>query len=154
MKKIIGITLTVILVLTLTGCGLLVSSTPTPIFIPTNTMAAFPTEAVVATEIPLPTAIPPTATPEPTATPAQVAMISAEVTMDNYSLRTGPGRLFERVDTYTVGTVVSLLGREITNNWVLVQTNDSFSGWMNVVGLKPYGDINSLPLFKVDNAQV
>ncbi len=153
MNKLIGISLTAILVLALTGCGLLVPNAVTPTIAPTNTIAAFPTEPVV-TEIPLPTAVPPTATPSPTATPAQISMISAEVTMDTYSLRSGPGRLFERIETYDSGAVVSLFGREITNNWVLVKTSDNYSGWMNVIGLKPYGDINALPLFKVDDAQV
>lgn len=153
MKKFIVITLTIILVFTLTGCGLLIPAAVTPTIAPTNTIAAFPTEPVIETEIPLPTAIPPTATPSPTATPAQLSMLSAETTMENYSLRSGPGRLFKRIDTYNVGTVVSLFGREVTNNWVLVQTDNNYSGWMNVVGLKLYGEINSLPLFKVDNVQ-
>ncbi len=154
MNKFFSISLTAILVLTLTGCGLLIPAAVTPTIAPTITIAAFPTEPVIETEIPLPTAMPPTATPSPTATPAQISMISAEVTMDTYSLRTGPGRLFTRIETYDSGAVVSLFGREISNNWVLVKTSDNYSGWMNVVGLKLYGDINALPLFKVDDAQV
>jgi hypothetical protein len=154
MKKTIGMILSSLFVLILTGCGLLGPSAQTPTIAPTITTAVFPTEAVIETEIPLPTAIPPTATPSPTATPAQIAMISATIDMDNYSLRSGPGRLFERIDTYSTGTVVSLFGREFTNNWVLVKTEDNTAGWMNVIGLKSFGDINSLPLFKVDNAQI
>ena len=153
MKKFIVIIPTILLVFALTGCALLIPAAVPPTIAPTNTIAAFPTEPVIETEIPLPTAIPPTATPSPTATPAQLSMISAEVTMDTYSLRTGPGRLFQRIETYDSGAVVNLYGREITNNWVLVRTNDNYTGWMNMVGLKLYGDINSLPLFKVDNAQ-
>jgi hypothetical protein len=154
MKKVIGIILSGILFLALAGCGLLYPSAETPTFIPTNTIAAFPTEPIATTEIPLPTMIPPTATPSPIATLSEVSMIRADVDMDNYSLRTGPGRLFERVDTYSTGAVVKLIGRESTNNWVLVSTDNNNSGWMNLVGLKPYGEIHSLPIFKVDNAQI
>ena len=81
-------------------------------------------------------------------------MLSAKVIFDNYILRIGPGRLYERVDMYNSGAVITLIGREISNNWVLVQTSDNTSGWMNVVGLEIRGDLNSLPMFKIDNAQI
>lgn len=154
MKKFIGPLLFVLLVIVLSGCNLLVPEAVTPTIAPTMTIAAFPTEPVVQTEIPLPTAIPPTATPAPAATASAVTMLSAEVTFDNYSLRSGPGRLFERVNLYTTGDVVSLIGREFSNNWALVKTQDHAIGWMNLVGLKLYGDLNALPIFKVDDAQM
>jgi hypothetical protein len=154
MKKSIFLALSIILGFTLSGCGLLVTSAVTPTIAPTMTLAAFPTEPVVETEIPLPTAIPPTATPEPTATPSTIAMLSAEVVFDNFSLRSGPGRFFERVKLYATGEVVSLIGREFTNNWALVRTKDHAIGWMNLAGLRLYGDLYSLPIFKVDDAQI
>jgi hypothetical protein len=154
MKKIIGPLLFVLLVIVLSGCDYLVPAAVTPTIAPTMTIAAFPTEPVAQTEIPLPTAIPPTATPAPAATASAVTMLSAEVVFDNFSLRSGPGRFFERVKLYTTGDVVSLIGREFSNNWALVKTQDHAIGWMNLVGLKLYGDLNALPIFKVDDAQM
>jgi hypothetical protein len=55
---------------------------------------------------------------------------------------------------YDTGARVTLLAREPGNNWVLVQTTDHSSGWMNVVGLSMTGDVTPLPVFKVANAQV
>ncbi|PKO00065.1 MAG: hypothetical protein CVU42_04810 [Chloroflexi bacterium HGW-Chloroflexi-4] len=154
MKKFIGILFSAILLFSLSACDLLIPDAVTPTIAPTYTQAAFPTEAVVETEIPLPTMMPPTATPSPTATASAISMLSAEVTFDNYSLRKGPGRLFERVSLYRTGEVVSLIGREFTNNWALVKTSDNAIGWMNLVGLKLYGDLYSLPIFRVDDAQI
>ena len=141
-----------VLLVVLSGCSLLAQSTPTAE--PTWTLQPTYTPQVVFTEIPLPTANPPTATPEPTSTPSPVMMISAEVVFDSYQLRTGPGRLFERVEFYYPGDTVTLIGREMSNNWVLVQTDDNRSGWMNVVGLEFTGSVITLPVFRVDNAQI
>jgi hypothetical protein len=49
---------------------------------------------------------------------------------------------------------VTLLGREPGNNWVLVQTPNNLSGWMNVVGLTMIGDVTPLPIFQVTNVLV
>jgi len=153
MKNLLLKTLVPLLVFVLAGCGMLAG--PTPTATPQPTFTPF----VIQTEIPLPTAetvLPPTPTftPEPTATPAAVMMIPAEVVFDSYQLRKGPGRLFARLNMYTTGDTVTLIGREESNNWVLVQTSDNRSGWMNVQGLNFLGDVISLPLFRVDNAQV
>jgi hypothetical protein len=62
--------------------------------------------------------------------------------------------MFDPVDMYETGDRVTLLARERGDNWVLVQTADNFSGWMNVVGLNFIGDISPLPIMAVTNAQV
>jgi len=62
--------------------------------------------------------------------------------------------LFDRINMYNTGAEVALFGREVSNNWVLVVSDDHLSGWMNVVGLEILGDLNSLPVFSVENAQV
>jgi hypothetical protein len=80
--------------------------------------------------------------------------IEADVIFDNYFLRTGPGRMFETIRMYATGDRVILLARERGNNWVLVQTSDNRSGWMNVVGLQLTGDVTPLPIIAVPDAQV
>lgn len=151
MKKTNLFTLFLPIGLILTGCGLISQTAPTPtIALPTFTPIVLPTE------IPLPTAAPtialPTLTPAPTSTQAPVTMLNAEVNMDNFTLRAGPGRLFERLELYDTGATVNLIGRENSNNWVLVQTSDHRSGWMNLVGLNVYGAVTSLPIYAVNDA--
>jgi hypothetical protein len=81
-------------------------------------------------------------------------LIKAEVIFDNYLLREGPGRLFGQVAMYKTGTSVDIIGYARGGEWVLVQTQDHRSGWMNIVGLQYTGDIVTLPVIAVDNAQV
>jgi hypothetical protein len=140
-------------VLSLSACGLIFPAAPTPTIAPTFTPIIMPTE------IPLPTAAPvieptATATPEPTPTPSTITMLDAQVVFDNYALRSGPGRLFERIALYPTGESVSIIGREFTDNWVLVITSDNRSGWMNVVGLDYVGGLASIPVFDVPHAVV
>ncbi len=153
MKKFGFFSLTFLLVAVLAGCGLLSQPEPTPTPIPPT-----PSPVVLPTEIPLPTEaatqIIPTATLEATPTPAPITMVSAAVAFDSLQLRSGPGRLFERINIYAEGEIVTLIGREKGNNWVLVQTGDHRSGWMKVEGLTFMGSIDSLPEFKVEDAQI
>ena len=153
MKKYAEFLLVLIVLIPLTGCSALFPAPATPTMAPTFTPIVMPTE------IPLPTAAPiqeptPTFTPEPTSTPAAVSMLDARVVFDSYILRTGPGRLFERIAMYDTDAEVTLIGREFSNNWVLVQTADNRSGWMNVVGLEIQGALGFLPVFEVKDAQV
>jgi hypothetical protein len=62
--------------------------------------------------------------------------------------------MFDAVGMYETGDRVTLLARERGDNWVLVQTAEHQSGWMNVVGLNFTGDIGQLPIMAVTNAQV
>jgi hypothetical protein len=138
-----------IVLLALTACN---RPTPAPLPTPTATfepLILLPTHA--PTE-PLPT--PTVSKIESTPTQAVYTPIDADVIFDNYLLRNGPGRMFDVVRMYDTGTKVALLAREPGNNWVLVQTEDNYSGWMNVVGLNLIGDVTPLPIIKVTNAQV
>ncbi len=119
--------------------------TPTPTYLP---LILLPTQAPTAQ---LPTVTP---LPVPTATASAFVPIDAEVVYDNYQLREGPGRMFGVVARYDTGERVTLLARERGDNWVLVQTVDNQSGWMNLVGLNFIGDISPLPMMAVTNAQV
>lgn len=153
MKKYIMFLLALLVLIPLAGCSALFPAPATPTIAPTFTPIIMPTE------IPLPTAAPileptPTFTPEPTATPAAVSMLDARVVFDSYILRTGPGRLFERIAMYDTDAKITLIGREFSNNWVLVLTSDNRSGWMNVVGLEIQSALGLLPVFQVKDAQV
>lgn len=148
MKTIKIITPLILLILVLTGCGNATPAalpTPTPTYLP---LILLPTQAPTAQ---LPTITP---LPLPTATARPIVPIDAEVVYDNYLLREGPGRMFTQVTIYDTGDKVTMLARERGDNWVLVQTEDNRSGWMNVVGLKFIGDISPLPEIMVTNAQV
>jgi len=148
MKTIKIVTPLILLAFILAGCGNATPAalpTPTPTYLP---LILLPTQA--------PTAQLPTVTPLPVPTPTASAFvpIDAEVIFDNYQLRVGPGRMFNKVAMYDTGERVTLLARERGDNWVLVQTADNRSGWMNVAGLKFIGDISPLPVLAVTNAQV
>jgi len=148
MKRTLMLLLILFTVFALSACS---RSTPAPLPTPTATyspLILLPTQAPTA-QLPTPT-LPPASTP----TPSAYVPISAEVVFDNYFLRTGPGRNFETIRMYDTGERVTLLAREPGNNWVLVQTADHYSGWMNVVGLSMTGDVTPLPIFQVTNAQV
>ncbi len=140
--------------LLLSGCTF--HQTPTPQPAPTQVRQVPPTQAAVPTEIPLPTAALPTLAPSPTRTPtpASVLPIQASVASDNYILRAGPGRLFDRVSMYSPGAPLWVLGRSMGIDWVMVQTADQRIGWMNVNGLEHLGDFSSLPIFKYPGAVV
>jgi hypothetical protein len=82
-------------------------------------------------------------------------MLNATVVFDNYSLREGPGRLFERVNMYNTSESLTVIAREPGNNWVFVQVNSDYrSGWMNTVGLDIIGDIKTLPFYEVNDVQI
>jgi len=58
------------------------------------------------------------------------------------------------VRTYDIDERVTMLVREPGNNWVLVQTADNRSGWMNVDYLSFTGDVTLLPVITVPGVQI
>jgi hypothetical protein len=74
------------------------------------------------------------------------------VVFDYFILREGPGRLFDRVAMYASGSQVLVLARAQGSEWVLVQTEDFQSGWMNTAGLKTLGDFSPLPIYQYPGA--
>jgi hypothetical protein len=90
----------------------------------------------------------------PTPQPQPLLLIQAVTMFDNYLLRTGPGRLFERIEMYASGYPVQIVAREAGNNWVLVITSDHRGGWMNIVGLQYEGDIVTLPIITITGAVI
>lgn len=138
----------IFLVSVLAGCGNATPAalpTPTPTYMP---LILLPTQA--------PTAQLPTVTPQPgpTATRRAFDTIEATINVENLFLRKGPGFMFDYVRTYDTGERVAILMREPGNNWVLVQTADNRSGWMNLNYLSFNGDVTSLPVISVTGVQI
>lgn len=154
MKKLSVLVTAILLLVLLNACSL----RQTPAAPPTATLPLLlPTATIpIATETPQPTAALPTLQPTPKAspTPQPVLPIAAAVTFDNFILREGPGRLFDRVAMYDSGSQVSVLGRALGIDWVLVQTDDHRSGWMNTAGLDHLGNFSSLPVYTVQGTVV
>lgn len=152
MKKLAPLVTTGLILVLLSACS--IRKTPAappaatlPLLQPTST-------AVIPTETLQPTAALPTLQPTPAASPMArpILPIAAAVTFDNFILREGPGRLFGRVAMYDSGSQVTVLGRVLGDNWVLVQTDDHRSGWMNTIGLDHLGNFTSLPVYTVQEA--
>ncbi len=147
MKTIKIITPLILLTFMLAGCGNVTPAalpTPTPTYIP---FILLPTQE--------PTVQLPTITPQPgpTATSRPFDAIKATVNVENLKLRKGPGFMFDTVRTYDIGELVAILMREPGNNWVLVQTADNRSGWMNVNYLSFTEDMALLPVITVTGVQ-
>ncbi len=156
MKRLVLLTAILSSIFLLSACTL----SGKPVEPPTPTFA-FPSPAATlqptaTVEIPLPTAALPTLAPSPTAvpTPQAVLPIEASVAFDNYILRAGPGRLFERVAVYEPGSQVWVLGRCMGLDWVMVETSDHRAGWMNTAGLEYLGDFSSLPVYTYPGAVI
>lgn len=146
MKKLSILAVVMIILMLTVAC----SVRETPAAPPTATLLLLPTATeTIPTATLQPTAALPTLQPTPAASPTArpVLPIAATVSMDSLILREGPGRLFGRVDLYDSGSQVTVLGRVLGDNWVLVQTADHRSGWMNTGGLDHLGDFSSLPVY-------
>lgn len=149
MKRITFV-LPIIVILSLSaGCARLNPSTPTSTYPPPIT-----TEPMPPTETPRPTVSLPTVPPTATAVPTEAAFspVSATIVFDNYLLRAGPGRIFDRWGIYEEGDTVLVTARALGQDWVYVQASDAYSGWMNTVGLSSASGFGGLPLMNVPDA--
>ena len=149
MKRITFV-LPIIVILSLSaGCARLNPSTPTSTYPPPIT-----TEPLPPTETPRPTVSLPTTPPTATAVPTEAAFspVSATIVFDNYLLRAGPGRIFDRWGIYEEGDTVLVTARALGQDWVYVQASDAYSGWMNTVGLSSASGFGDLPLMNVPDA--
>ncbi len=141
-----------LLLLTLSGCGGLSGSDPTPT--PTRELPPTFTPTPRATDTPeLPTAVPqvqattapatptsepsPTALPEPTATVAEPAPTetvelkpSLVVTSDTINVRGGPGTAYAKVGVASLGDTFEVLARNEQGNWWQVCCFDGQPGWL------------------------
>lgn len=158
MKRAAIFAISLLGIVLLTACNLGAQKAATPAIPPTNTLP------VPATEIPLPTEPPVenVVTPEPEvgilpteeAAVMPVVMVPAVINTETLYLRKGPGRFFETVGLYTKDNTLNIIGQEATGTWVLVQTGDYRSGWMLAEFLTINGSLQSVPIFKVSNAQI
>lgn len=148
------ITLAIIGLFFLAGCGVLNQSapvnSPTPIMpIPTSSpdtngipqTGNQPTPIPPTAVIPSPTQIPVT----PTAIPTQV-VTNATVGIDNLNLRIGPGFGYPVLKMVNTGQHLALEGRSTDSLWLLVKLPDGSQGWVFGVYLLTSLDISSLPV--------
>jgi uncharacterized protein YgiM (DUF1202 family) len=136
--------------MTLSGCknsaNNSTSTTKTPESIPS-------VSSVTATRLVTPSALP-KSTPSPTATGILYVPLKATTLVDNLVLRTGPGLLFNTITMYKLDVTVTVIGKSQGGGWFLVNTAESFSGWMKADYLKCSGDANTLPFIAYPDASI
>jgi hypothetical protein len=136
-----------VLLLVLSGCIQLSKPEPTPtIPIPPTSTQPIPTETPIP---PMPT---PTETSVPTATgtPAPIAPVLVTVNVDSINLRKGPSRLYESVGTYDKGAPMTAFGQAPGGEWLLVKTEDDFTGWVAAEFMQAEAKTSTLPVFRID----
>ena len=70
-------------------------------------------------------------------------------TQDFVSLRTGPGKQFERVAVIDPGVTLVAVGRSVAGDWIQVDYNGQ-RGWVSAGWVTWYGDVASLPVDGID----
>ena len=100
--------------------GTLTAAAPTPIAVvlPTNTLAPTPIAVVLPTN---------TLAPSPTAV---FSGLPAQVNVLNLIMRSGPSKLFERINAFPQGTQVTIMGKISNAEWVQVKDPQGGTGWM------------------------
>jgi uncharacterized protein YgiM (DUF1202 family) len=93
-----------------------------------------------------PTPVPPGATAVPTTAPSGPAPNSAVVNTGNLNVRSGPGVGYPRVTSVSIGTTVSLFGRNLDTSWVSVGTPNGQQGWVNSKFLNASSNMSNLPV--------
>jgi hypothetical protein len=127
----------------LAGCAFPLFSQPTELVIPTSMVI-------------IPATLEPTFTQTvaPTATPYQP--INAVVSVENFIVRTGPGKVFSVLHVYPENTILIVLGQAPgSGEWVLVQTPDHLSAWAMVEFIDIQGDLSKVPYIEpIDAYQI
>ncbi|MBZ0281733.1 MAG: SH3 domain-containing protein [Anaerolineae bacterium] len=94
---------------------------------------AAPTDSLPATATPRPpsaTPRPPTSTP--TVTPTAGTGVRAVVnSSQGVNVREGAGRTFPPIDTLEPGTIVEVIGRDATGEWIEIRLDDGREGWIS-----------------------
>lgn len=105
------------------------TSTPPP---PTADIATISATKVEPTITDTPTPPPPTATQTPTrtSTPNPTPLVQAMVNTDVLNLREGPSTNFPIKSTVKQGDVLSVVGRNSTSDWLLLELDSSVTGWV------------------------
>lgn len=79
--------------------------------------------------------------PSPTAGPLQV------VTRNRVHLRTGPGEVYDELGVLEANVPVVVTARNQDNQWLKINTQDGFTGWLPTAGLDIEPDrLNDLPV--------
>lgn len=142
----------ILLTIFLAGCTFFSEPSATPTFPPTYTPAIslpLETESTAAAELPTPTAKATTA-----ALPTAISPIKATTMVDNLVLRDGPGMLFENIGLYPEYSTVTVMGRSQGDGWYFVVTEQYKSGWMKSDFVELLGDMEDLPFFAYEDANL
>lgn len=127
------------LLLLLSACGVLPTTTPQPT---ATTNPVLELLAASATSIPTATLAPNTPTPTP------YQPIQATIQIDNLLLRQGPGMRFDRIGMYSTGEKVKVISQAPSGFWLQVQTPDNQSGYMMTNYLKLDGYLFDVPVIQ------
>ena len=137
MRRFINRSSLMVLFLALTAC-VRTTSTPTAVILPVETTPSSAPFPIITTAVP-PRETLLTIQPKATAAP-QNAILQTGV-----NLRTGPGMLFDIIDTFPQGQSVLVLGQAPAGDWYQVKTADSRTGWMRSAVLTLDGLAMNLP---------
>ncbi|MBI5305179.1 MAG: PD40 domain-containing protein [Chloroflexi bacterium] len=132
----------VLFAITMSGCGVLATPTPTP----KPTLPPTPTLAPTATPLPpTPTPLPPTATPiPPTPVPPQAT------TKQQVNLRTGPSIQYAIAGRMPQNTNAVVLGKNEDGSWLQVAYPDAKTpSWLATTFVTVTGTIDTLPVIAV-----
>lgn len=152
MRKGVRLLAVIFLAVFLSSCSRPATNTPASTLGPTATPQVI---IVTATPEPIPQTAPTaTAQPQPSPTAGAYSPISADITVDNFKLRSGPGFLFDAVALYDSNESVLIMGRTPGSAWYFVQTQDNRSGWMKAEYLEFGGDAETIPFINPNDVQI
>ena len=148
--KMMKISLPTLLIVSLFLGGCITLSKPEP----TPTIPIPPTSTQpVPTETPIPPKPTPTETPIPTATgtPSPISPVPVVVSVDQINLRQGPGRLFDKVETFQKDDPMLAFGQAQGGEWLLVRAGGDLTGWVAAEFMQAEPKTKNLPVFQVQD---
>lgn len=122
------------------NASILPTPTPTAIVfsdLPTETPLPIPTDTPIIPPTDTPTLVPSTPTFTPTPTYFVLSQRAVIVATPVATLRTGPSNLYGATDTLPGGTIVNLIGRDETGEWVLLCCVNNAPRWLRQVYAPP-----------------
>lgn len=123
---------------------IVVTATPGPTNPPTSTATASLTPTLTPTATMTPTRVATsTATSSPTAAPNP----AGRLIIDQVNVRQGPGLTYPIVDTATIGTTYTIVGRDAQGGWLQVCCTQTGSlGWVAAALITVEGPVTQLPV--------
>ncbi|WP_083469677.1 SH3 domain-containing protein [Herpetosiphon geysericola] len=85
-----------------------------------------------------------TTSPPPTKTEV-ISLPNVKVASNLVNMRTRPGKTYDVITTYSVGTIFDVVGRNNTSDWLLVNSPDQKTGWVSTSVLETTINLADLP---------